>query len=193
MRVEGERQKAEVRVEGERQKAEEQHKRRRVQLALAGLVLFVAVGGGIAANRVQAQRDADGIATEKQRSDDQLAAEKQRADDRFGAEEQRQATQRQTRADALVDALTSADTAGVPRLIDDLKEYRDLTGPKLRELASRPVTTKPGRHARLALLADEPAHAAVLAVYLPACRPDELLPVVQLLKPHAGGSTSGSR
>ena len=191
VRVEGERQKAEVRVEGERQKAEEQHKRRRVQLALAGLVLFVAVGGGIAANRVQAQRDADRIATEKQRSDDQLAAEKQRADDRIGAEEQRQATQRQTRADALVDALTSADTAGAPRLIGDLKEYRDLTGPKLRELAAQPVGSKPGLHARLALLADEPAHAAVLAVYLPTCLPEELLTVVQLLKPHAGTVAPG--
>jgi hypothetical protein len=42
-----------VRLEGERQKAElqavEQRKRRRVQLALAGVVPVVAVGGGIAA------------------------------------------------------------------------------------------------------------------------------------------------
>jgi len=54
-----------------------------------------------------------------------------------------------------------------------------------RELAGRPVRTKPGLHARLALLADEPQRAAELAAYLPACHPEELLTVRDALGPHA--------
>ena len=73
----------------------------------------------------------------------------------------------------------------VPRLIDDLKEYRDLTGAKLRELAGQPVRTKPGLHARCALLADEPAGAGPLAAYLTECKPEELLTIRAFLIPHA--------
>ncbi len=196
----------------------EQHKRRRVQLALAGVVVLVAVVSGVVANRVQQQRDDDLRVAEKQRADDQLAAEKRRADDRIAAEkrladdriaaeekrltdlrvadkkraadlraadEEAKQKQRQTRAGALADALVTADTAGVSRLIEDLKEYRGLTGTRLRELAGQPIGTKPGLHARLALLADEPGRAAEVAAYLPTCRPEELLTVVHLLKPHA--------
>ncbi len=101
------------------------------------------------------------------------------------------ATRRETRADALVQALASADTAGVPRLIEDLAEYRDLTGPQLRGIVKQPVNTKPGLHARLALLVEEQGYAGELAAYLPECRPEELLPVRSLLKPHAATVATG--
>jgi formylglycine-generating enzyme required for sulfatase activity/tRNA A-37 threonylcarbamoyl transferase component Bud32 len=103
--------------------------------------------------------------------------------DRQAAEVRRK--ERETRAAALVEALAAADTVGVPRLLDDLTEYSDLTGPGLRELVARPVDTRPGLHGRLALLADEPGRAAELAEYLPTCRPGELLTLRDLLKPHA--------
>jgi hypothetical protein len=72
-----------------------------------------------------------------------------------------------------------------------LKEYKDLIAPKLRELAAQPVNAKPGLHARCALLADESARAGQLAAYLPECKPDELLTVVQFLKPHADNVAPG--
>jgi serine/threonine protein kinase/formylglycine-generating enzyme required for sulfatase activity len=181
-----------VRVEGERQKAElraaEQHKRRRVQLLLAGVVLLVVVGGGIAASWVQAQREADRIGADRKLGDERLAAEKQRLNDLRSADEEarrkQEATRRETRAATLVQSLSSADTIGVPRLIEDLVEFHDLAGPQLRELTLQPVTTKPGLHARLALLAD-PGRAAEVATYLPMCKPEELLPIREFLKPCA--------
>ena len=88
-------------------------------------------------------------------------------------------------------ALESASTAEVPRLIEDLKEFRDLTGPRLRDLAARRVGEKPGLHARLVLLADDPEQAAAVAAYLPSCRPDELLTIRDALKPHAGAVAPG--
>jgi formylglycine-generating enzyme required for sulfatase activity len=100
-------------------------------------------------------------------------------------QQKRQADLRAARADTLVQSLATADTVVVPRLIDELKDYRDLTGPKLRELAVQPVGTKPGLHARLALVTDEPERAAELAAYLLACKPDELLTIRAFLAPHA--------
>jgi sarcosine oxidase gamma subunit len=79
----------------------------------------------------------------------------------------------------------------VPRIVSDLAELRDLARPKLLELAAQPVTTKPGLHARLALLADEPQRAAQLADYLPTCQPEELLTIRDALKPHAAAVTPG--
>jgi len=136
--------------------------------------VLVLIGAGASASEFQNQRESA-----------RLAAEKQRADDRIAADEATQRKARETRSAALVDALSSADTPAVPRLLTDLADYRDLTGPKLQELVAQPVTTKPGLHARLALLEDEPGRAAELAAYLPVCRPEELLPVRDLLKPHA--------
>jgi formylglycine-generating enzyme required for sulfatase activity len=185
VRVEGERQKAAVQAEGERQQAAEQRKRRRVQLALAGFAVLVAVAGGIAAVVVQQDRAA------KQQEADRLANDKQRAEDNLVAETKRQSDLRETRAGALVDALSTAETVSVPRVVRDLTEYRDLTGAKLRELAGQPVTTKPGLHARLALLADEPQRVAELAAYLPVCKSDELLTLRDALKSHTEAVAPG--
>ena len=59
---------------------------------------------------------------------DQRAVEKQQADERFAAEEKRQADlwaadteAKQKQADTLVRSLGTADTALVPRLIEELK------------------------------------------------------------------------
>jgi formylglycine-generating enzyme required for sulfatase activity len=153
--------------------------------------ILVLLGAIIAANEVRKQQDADRTAADQRLAAEQLAAEKQRADDRIAAEQNRQAAQRETRTNDLVEALASADTTGVPRLIEDLKEHLALLliesapGLKLREMAGQPVSTKPGLHARLALLTTEPARAAELAAYLPVCRADELLTLRQFLEPHA--------
>jgi formylglycine-generating enzyme required for sulfatase activity len=178
----------------------EQRKRRRVLLILAGVVMAVLAGAGIASalvieQRAEKQQEADRLANEKQRAEDKLVAETKRQNDLraadAAAQEQQRAAQRETRAGALVDALSTAETVSVPRVVNDLTEYRDLTGAKLRELAGRPVGTKPGLHARLALLADEPTRAAELAAYLPACKSEELLTIRDALKPHAEAVTPG--
>jgi formylglycine-generating enzyme required for sulfatase activity len=158
--------------------------------AIAAAVL-VLVGGAVAAYGVREQRAADQLAAEKQRADDRIAAEEHRLAALRTAEEQARQKQRETRASDLVDALATADTAGVSRLIDDLKEYRDLlsdkseAASKLTALTRQPITAKPGLHARLARLGNEPNRATELAAYLPTCRADELLTLRQLLKPHA--------
>jgi formylglycine-generating enzyme required for sulfatase activity len=158
------RREAEARAEAERAGAEEQRKRRRVELALAGFAVLVTVAGGLVAVAVQRDR------AEKRQEADRLIGERQRA---------------------LTDALTTAETAAVPRMVHDLKEFRDLAAVRLRELAAQPVGTKPGLHARLALLADEPRWAAELAAYLPACKPDELPTITDALKEHAGAAAAG--
>lgn len=109
----------------------------------------------------------------------------QRAADRLAAEEVAHRQQRDTRAASLVEALVMAETSSVPRLIDDLAEFRDLTGSQLRVQAGHPVHMKPGLHARMALLGEEPGRASELADYLLRCRSEELLPIRLLLKPHA--------
>ena len=165
----------------------EQRKRRRVELALAGFVILVAVGGGIAATEIQ--KESDRREAEKRLTEERFEAETKRRNDLDAADaaarEKQRVAQRETRASALVDALATAETAAVPRLVGDLQEYRDLTGAKLRELAAQPATTKPGLHARLALIGDEPNRAAELAAYLPTCKPEELLTVRTFLKLHA--------
>ena len=107
------------------------------------------------------------------REEDRLAAEKQRAD-----------VHRATRAESLVQALGTADTAELRRIVAELADLRDLARPKLVELAAQPITTKPGLHARLALLSDEPRHAAEVAAYLPTCDLEELVTIREFLKPH---------
>ncbi len=189
VKAEGDKVAAELRVEGERQKAEEQRKRRRVQLALAGFVVLVAVGGGIVANRVQSQREEDRLAAETQRADDRIAAEQKRQADLRAADteaqQKQQAAQRQTRSELLVQSLATAETVVVPRIVADLTDLKELARPKLVELSSQPVTTKPGLHARLALQTNEPRLAAEIAKYLPMCKPEELLTIREFLMPHA--------
>ena len=174
------RREAEARADAERAKGAEERKRRKVQLALAGFVVLVAIGGGIAATVVQ-------------RESDRLANEKLRAEDSLEAEAKRQADLRKTRAGALVDALSTAETVAVQQLINELKEYRDLTGAKLRELAGPEVKirSKVELHARLALLADEPIRADELAKYLPDCKREELLTIRDALTPHAEAVAPG--
>ena len=159
----------------------------------AGLLLTV--GLLVASNEIRDQRVKDQLAAEKRLGEEQLAAETKRLDDLRAADEKarqvQEVTRRETRATALVQSLASADTAGVPRLIEDLAEFRNLTGPQLRELAKQPVNTKPGLHARMALLSEEPERAGELAAYLPECRPEELLPVRSQLKPHAAEVAPG--
>jgi hypothetical protein len=58
-------------------------------------------------------------------------------------------------------------------------------------MASRPPETMPGLHARLALLDHDPRYVTEIAAYIPSCRPDELLPCRELLKPHAGSVLPG--
>jgi formylglycine-generating enzyme required for sulfatase activity/tRNA A-37 threonylcarbamoyl transferase component Bud32 len=166
----------------------------------AGLLLLVSLLLG--SNEIREQRAADKLEAEKQLGEQRLAAETKRLTDLREADEKRAADlksadveakrkQRETRATSLVQALSSADTAIVTRLLTDLSEFRDLTGPQLRELAKQPVTTKPGLHARLALLMDEPGLAAELAAYLPTCRPEELLPTRSALTPHTPAVAPG--
>lgn len=207
------RREAEARADAERAKGDEQRKRRRVQLVLAGVVVATLAGAGIATALVIEKQSADRLEAVRTQAEDRRAAEKKLADERFAAEQKRQAdlraaevaaqekqraadvlalaNQRQTRADALVQALESASTSEVPRLAADLKEFRDLTGVRLRELANRPVGERAGLHARLVLLTDDPERAVQLAAYLPMCKPDELLTIRDALKPHAGAVVPG--
>src|SRR5205823_12609594 len=105
------------------------------------------------------------------------AVQTRRQEDRQAAEEETRRKQRGTRAESLVETVAAADPAGLPRVIEELADVRDLARPKLEELAERPIDTRPGLHARLALLPDDPGRAAEVAAYLPACRSEELLPV----------------
>jgi serine/threonine protein kinase/formylglycine-generating enzyme required for sulfatase activity len=89
------------------------------------------------------------------------------------------------RAKDLVKTLETSQLQSVDSVVTDIDRYRDLTRPLLREMAEQPITTRAGLHARLALLADDPGRVAELVAYLPDCRPFELLPVRDFLKPHA--------
>ncbi len=159
-----------VRVAGERQKAvvqaAEQRKRRRVQLALAGVVLVVAVGGGVATFTVQ---------------QDKFAAEQKRQDELRDAETAANQQQKQTKAAALAHALATAEPGAVPVLLKELADFREETRPHVRELASLPIEQRAGLHGRLAILADRATADAErsrtkeqLVGYFLRCRGDEL-------------------
>jgi formylglycine-generating enzyme required for sulfatase activity len=161
--------------------AREQRKRRRVQLALACVVAAVAAVGGIAANAIQRQRAEERVEAEKRLAGEQLEAEKRRAADAAAAEESR----RETEAEARAQAISTAETAVVPQLLDALGPARARVVARLKPFADRPIGEPAGLHARLALLDDEPERAKELGAYLPAYRPAELLPVARRLVPHA--------
>jgi formylglycine-generating enzyme required for sulfatase activity len=172
-------------ADAERAKGAEQKKRRRVQLVLAGVVVAVLAGAGIATALVIEKRAADKLAAEQKQTEERFAAEQERQAGLIAADKKARAEQRRTKADALIDeALMVSDTSAVPRLVTDLKEFAGLTGPKLRARAAEPIDTRAGLHARLALLGSEPARAAELAAYVPVCKPEELPVVAQFLKLH---------
>jgi formylglycine-generating enzyme required for sulfatase activity/tRNA A-37 threonylcarbamoyl transferase component Bud32 len=91
----------------------------------------------------------------------------------------------QARADALVEALTTADIASVGPLLEELDAVRDRVRPRLRELATLPVGSKPGLHARLALLPEKPGLAPEVADFAIHGWAYQLLPVREQLVPHA--------
>jgi formylglycine-generating enzyme required for sulfatase activity len=152
-------------------------RKNRGPIAAAAIAMLVLLGAGIAAFTFQRTLAKTELDAERKRQEDLRTADEE-------ARRIQEETRRETRAAALVQALGSAETARVPRLIDDLKDYRTLAQPKLREMAASGMTTKPGLHAWLALLNDEPGRAAGVVSYLPNCLPDELLPIRGLLKPH---------
>src|SRR5262249_7532666 len=120
--------------------------------AVVAAAVLMLVGAGVAANEVRAQREDDRIAAEKQRADDRIAAEKQRLAGLRTADEVARRKQREVRAQALVQALMTADHGDVLRLIGEMAEYRDLVLPALRERADERLRTRSGFRARLALL-----------------------------------------
>src|SRR5262245_25171452 len=96
-------------------------------------------------------------------------------------EEARQAT----RAATLVQALAVADTAGVPRIVEDLEPYRRHADPLLaRMLAEASVDSKPRLHASLALLPRDDAQVNFLVDRLQSAAPQELLVIRDALTSH---------
>ncbi|MCE9563131.1 MAG: serine/threonine protein kinase [Planctomycetes bacterium] len=87
--------------------------------ALAATLLVLS-GAGIAANEVQNQKVLDRIGAEQQRAADGVAAEVKRAADLKAADDVAKQRQRETRAEALVRSLGTANTSDVPRVIEDL-------------------------------------------------------------------------
>jgi formylglycine-generating enzyme required for sulfatase activity/tRNA A-37 threonylcarbamoyl transferase component Bud32 len=98
---------------------------------------------------------------------------------------QREEDRRQAHAEALVGQLTTADVSKVPDLLDELEPVLHRVRPRLRELAKEPVGTKPGLHARLALLPEEPGFAPEVADFAAHGWANQLLPARTRLAPHA--------
>jgi formylglycine-generating enzyme required for sulfatase activity/tRNA A-37 threonylcarbamoyl transferase component Bud32 len=139
-------------------------RRKPSQAALAAGAVLVAVGLAVAGWAYQREREAIKVQGERQRQAE--------------------------RAAALVEALATSETGGVPSIVRELEDRREWADPLLRQsLASAPVGSKRWLHARLALLPTEPDLAVPLAEYLPRCAPDEIVVVRDALKPHAGAMT----
>jgi len=108
--------------------------------------------------------------------------QRQRAADRAAAHRQEQGVQ----AVALVKGLGTAETNAVHGLVAEMSPLSEWTEPLLKSLvASAPVERKDGLHARLALLPTHPSLSGELIAYLPHCRPEELAPLRDALRPHA--------
>lgn len=98
--------------------------------------------------------------------------------------------QRELKADSLVQALTRADPAGVPIVLNELEDYRELARPTLQRMASDPVRTKRGLLARYALLPYEPHRLDELLEYATECPPDELPLFTRLSGPHVTAAST---
>jgi serine/threonine protein kinase/formylglycine-generating enzyme required for sulfatase activity len=139
----------------------EQRKRRRVQMALGGLCFLVAVGLVAAGFWYQAQ-----------------------------LHETRERARAETRAAELVKSLASSDTAFVPRIVEELTNYRSQAEPALAEmLANAAPESKARLHASLALLPSDPSQAKSLRERLLTATPAEIMAIRQLLTPHAASVT----
>jgi formylglycine-generating enzyme required for sulfatase activity/tRNA A-37 threonylcarbamoyl transferase component Bud32 len=147
------------------------HPGRTVAIAATAMVVL---GAAVAADTVRSQRAADRVAAEERRLNDLRAADLAAAD-----------RERAARAADLIDALATAQTPVVSRIIADLAPVRDHARAKVRDLAAQPIGTKPGLHGRMAALAIDAGPAAELADYLPTCRPDEVGPLRDLLRPRS--------
>jgi formylglycine-generating enzyme required for sulfatase activity len=83
---------------------------------------------------------------------------------------------REQRAVALVESLKTAETAAVPRLVQDLGPYRRWADPLLRRLATdAPADSKQRLHAALALMPVDPWQAEPLSDALLKAGPEEVL------------------
>jgi tRNA A-37 threonylcarbamoyl transferase component Bud32 len=91
----------------------------------------------------------------------------------------------ETRAAELVRSLASSDTSHVPRIIEDLAEYRDQALPLLVTMAqdSKPGT-KQRLHAALALLPTDASHLSYLRQRAMTSTPQELEIIRSALRPY---------
>ncbi|WP_439630322.1 protein kinase domain-containing protein [Gemmata sp.] len=128
---------------------------------------------------------AGGLHVQRRLARQELAAEARRLGDLGEAAEAARLRDRELRAELLVQAVTTAETVEMPHLLRALEPVRELVRTRLAQLAGRPITTKPGLHGRMAVLAEEPGRAGELAAHLPHCEPDELLTIRHVLTPHA--------
>jgi serine/threonine protein kinase/formylglycine-generating enzyme required for sulfatase activity len=94
---------------------------------------------------------------------------------------------RQDRAAALVRALETAETADVPKLVDEIDPYRDWANPLLAKAAAlEPVDSKARLHAALGLVPADAGQADYLGDRLLAARgPDEVRVIREFLHAHA--------
>jgi formylglycine-generating enzyme required for sulfatase activity/tRNA A-37 threonylcarbamoyl transferase component Bud32 len=90
------------------------------------------------------------------------------------------ARQERAHAEGLVTALASAETASVPELLVKMDPVRDRMRSRLADFAAQPIGTKPGLHARMALV-DEPRVAGELMEYIVQARADELIPLREVI------------
>jgi formylglycine-generating enzyme required for sulfatase activity len=95
------------------------------------------------------------------------------------------AARRQARAEALVQSLAVADTLAVPRILEDLAEYRDLAQPRLREMLQESAHgSRQQLHLALALLPSDKGQVAVLQQRLLDASAAEVLVIRGALRAH---------
>jgi formylglycine-generating enzyme required for sulfatase activity len=99
---------------------------------------------------------------------------------------------RQDRAASLVRALTAAETADAPRLVEEVGPYRRWADPLLRQaVTAAPADSKEHLHAALALLPSDAGQAEYLCERLLTARgAEEVKAIRELLQQHAPGSAT---